>query len=74
MLTVVIVPEAGFDASRLLRNKVTHEARTWYWKNRTGGRRGWRIDRTKVATSRSAVLRVFLWPRFGRTAKTISSS
>lgn len=34
MLTVVIIPEAGLDASRLLRDKVTHEARTLYWKDR----------------------------------------
>lgn len=34
MLTVVIVPEADFDASKLLRNKVTYEAETWYWKNK----------------------------------------
>lgn len=29
-----IVPRAGIDAYKLLRDKVTHEARTWDWKNK----------------------------------------
>ncbi len=29
-----IVPRAGTDAYRLLRDKVSHEARTWEWKNK----------------------------------------
>jgi len=34
MLNLQIVPRAGADAYRLLRDKVTHEARTWSWKNK----------------------------------------
>jgi hypothetical protein len=34
MLIVQVVPHAGVDAYRLLRNKVTREARTWSWKNK----------------------------------------
>jgi hypothetical protein len=34
MLTVQIVPRAGADAYRLLRDKVAHGARTWSWKNK----------------------------------------
>lgn len=34
MLTMQVVPQSGIDAYRLLRNKVTREARTWYWKNK----------------------------------------
>jgi len=34
MLTLQVVPRAGIDAYRLLRDKVTHEARTWSWKNK----------------------------------------
>lgn len=35
MLIVQVVPRVGVDAYRILRNKVTHEARTWSWKNKT---------------------------------------
>jgi len=34
VLVVQVVPRAGRDAYRLLRDKVTHEARTWSWVNR----------------------------------------
>ena len=34
MLSVQVVPRSGIDAYRLLRDKVTHEARTWSWKNK----------------------------------------
>ena len=34
MLSLQIVPRAGIDAYRMLRDKVTHEARTWSWKNK----------------------------------------
>jgi hypothetical protein len=34
MISLQIVPRHGVDAYRLLRDKVTHEARTWAWKNR----------------------------------------
>ena len=34
MLVVQVVPRAGRDAYKLLRDKVTHEARTWSWANR----------------------------------------
>jgi len=34
MISLQIVPRYGHDAYRLLRDKVTREARTWAWKNR----------------------------------------
>jgi len=34
MLIVQVVPRAGKDAYKLLRYKVTHEAKTWDWSNR----------------------------------------
>jgi hypothetical protein len=34
MLSLQVIPRAGVDAYRLLRDKVTHEARTWSWKNK----------------------------------------
>ncbi len=34
MLTIQVVPRAGLDAYKLLRDKVTHEAQTWEWANR----------------------------------------
>jgi hypothetical protein len=34
MLIVQVVPKAGYDAYRLLRSKVIHEAKTWDWSNR----------------------------------------
>jgi len=34
MLTLQVVPRAGGDAYKLLRDKVTHEARTWFWRNK----------------------------------------
>ena len=35
MVTLQVVPRPGVDAYRLLRAKVTREARTWWWRNRT---------------------------------------
>ncbi|TAK84791.1 MAG: hypothetical protein EPO20_13190 [Betaproteobacteria bacterium] len=34
MIVLQIVPRAGTDAYKLLRDKVTHEARTWSWRNK----------------------------------------
>jgi hypothetical protein len=34
MLIVQVVPRTGVDVYRILRNKVTREARTWSWKNK----------------------------------------
>ena len=34
MLCLQIVPQSGVDAYKLLRDKVTHEAQTWSWKNK----------------------------------------
>ena len=34
MLRLQIVPHSGLDAYRLLRDKVTHQAQTWVWKNK----------------------------------------
>ena len=35
MLRLQVVPRSGVDAYRLLRDKVTYEAQTWTWKNKT---------------------------------------
>ena len=34
MITFQVVPQAGIDAYKLLRDKVTHEAQTWFWGNK----------------------------------------
>ena len=34
MIAIQIVPKTGQDAYKLLRDKVTHEARTWSWSNK----------------------------------------
>ncbi len=34
MIVMQVVPRAGHDAYKLLRDKVTHEARTWSWSNK----------------------------------------
>jgi hypothetical protein len=34
MISIQIVPRIGQDAYKLLRYKVTHEARTWSWTNK----------------------------------------
>lgn len=33
-MLIQVVPKAGEDAYKLLRNKVTHEAKTWAWGNK----------------------------------------
>jgi len=34
MISIQIVPRVGQNAYKLLRHKVTHEARTWDWTNK----------------------------------------
>lgn len=34
MITLQVVPVAGLDAYKLIRRKVTREARTWSWADR----------------------------------------
>lgn len=34
-IVIQVVAAHGKDAYRLLRDKVTHEAETWYWANKT---------------------------------------
>ena len=34
MISLQIVPHCGLDAYRLIRDKVTHQAHTWAWKNK----------------------------------------
>jgi hypothetical protein len=34
MVSLQIVPRKGIDAYGLLRDKVSHEAKTWSWKNK----------------------------------------
>jgi len=38
MISIQIVPKQDFDAYRLLRDKVTHDAATWYWANKAKSR------------------------------------
>lgn len=38
MISIQVVPGHGVDAYKLLRHKVTHEANTWYWVNKTKSR------------------------------------
>jgi hypothetical protein len=38
MILIQVVPAQGLDAYRLLRDKVTHEAATWYWANKAKSR------------------------------------
>jgi hypothetical protein len=35
MISIQVVPSHGTDAYKILRDKVTHEAATWYWVNKT---------------------------------------
>ena len=39
-MMIHVVPREGVDAYKLLRSKVIHEAKTWYWKNRAKTRLG----------------------------------
>lgn len=34
MITIQVIPCAGVDAYKILRDKVTREAQTWSWKNK----------------------------------------
>jgi len=34
MLSLQVIPQSRLDAYRLIRDKVTHEVRTWSWKNK----------------------------------------
>ncbi|MFQ3578612.1 MAG: hypothetical protein SNJ71_00545, partial [Bacteroidales bacterium] len=34
MISIQIVPKNESDIYKLLRDKVTHEAKTWYWSNK----------------------------------------
>ena len=34
MISIQVVPRHGIDAYKLLRDKVTHRATTWYWVNK----------------------------------------
>jgi hypothetical protein len=38
MISIQVVPGKGVDAYKLLRDKVTHEATTWYWANKAKSR------------------------------------
>jgi hypothetical protein len=38
MISIQVVPLNGVDAYKLLRDKVTYEANTWYWVNKTKSR------------------------------------
>jgi hypothetical protein len=45
MISIQVVPSHGADAYKLLRDKVTHEATTWYWVNKAKSR----LRHTQVA-------------------------
>jgi hypothetical protein len=38
MISIQVVPKNKVDAYKLLRDKVTHEATTWYWVNKAKSR------------------------------------
>jgi hypothetical protein len=38
MISIQVVPGQDVDAYKLLRDKVTHEATTWYWANKAKSR------------------------------------
>ncbi len=38
MISIQVIPKQDFDAYKLLRDKVTHEAATWYWANKAKSR------------------------------------
>ena len=38
MISIQVIPGYGVDAYRILREKVTHEATTWYWGNKSKSR------------------------------------
>jgi hypothetical protein len=38
MISIQVVPGRGVDAYRILRDKVTHEAATWYWADKNKSR------------------------------------
>ena len=71
MLTIQVVPRAGKDAYKLLRDKVTHEAKTC--RGQTKRRRDSNMS-TVVVTLRSGV-RTESWShRFTRATRRIRSS
>ena len=38
MISIQVVPKHGVDAHRLVRDRVTHKAATWYWANKAKSR------------------------------------
>src|SRR5262249_11575501 len=46
MITVQVVPRYGLDVYKLLRDKVTHQAQTWSWKNKAKTRLVHRNDKS----------------------------
>jgi hypothetical protein len=34
MISIQVIPRSGLDAYKLLRDKVTHDAQTWSWRNK----------------------------------------
>ncbi len=35
MVAIQVIPVTGVDAHKILRAKVSHEATTWYWANKS---------------------------------------
>src|SRR5436305_7689080 len=38
MISIQVVPKHGVDAYKLVRDRVTHKAATWYWVNKAKSR------------------------------------
>ena len=38
MISIQVIPSHGIDAYKILREKVTHSATTWYWGNKSKSR------------------------------------
>jgi hypothetical protein len=38
MISIQVIPGNGIDAYKILREKVTHSAATWYWGNKSKSR------------------------------------
>jgi len=65
MILIQVVPGRGVDAYKLLRDKVTHEAATWYWVNKAKSRlRHNRVKRGYIeVSSAEGVLVAQIYPK-----------
>jgi hypothetical protein len=65
MISIQVVPRSGVDAYKLLRDKVTHEATTWYWVNKAKSRlRHTQVKKGYIEVANAeAVLIVQIYPK-----------